>query len=102
MRGYGSVSWEHAFPQDRETYRSRQRKKEEDRERLRKLEEAVMKTSAVPCKALEREEVLKATMNEQIRKVVEEVVSSRLQSLSQPAANISPGSAQLKSSCASM
>jgi hypothetical protein len=40
-------------------------------------------------------------MNEQIRKAVEEVVSSRLQSLSQLATNISPGSAQLKSSCAS-
>jgi hypothetical protein len=38
------MSWEHAFPQDRETYKSRQRKKEEDRERLRQLEEAVMKT----------------------------------------------------------
>jgi hypothetical protein len=33
-------------------------------------------------------------MNEQIRKAMEEVVR-------QPAANISPGSAQLKSSCAS-
>jgi hypothetical protein len=85
------VSWEHAFPQDRETYRSRQRKKEEDREQLRQLEEAVMKTSEVARKALEREEALKATMNKQIRKTVEEVVSSRLQSLSQPAANISPG-----------
>jgi hypothetical protein len=95
------VSWEHAFPQDRETYRSRQRKKEEDKERLRQLEEAVMKTSKVARKALEQEEALKATMNEQIRKAVEEVVSSRLQSLSQLAANISPGSAQLKSSCAS-
>jgi hypothetical protein len=94
--------WEHAFPQDRETYRSRQRKKKEDRERLRQLEETVMKTSEVARKALEREEALKATMNEQIRKTVEEVVSSRLQSLSQPAANISPGSAQLKSSCASI
>jgi hypothetical protein len=72
------VSWEHAFPQDRETYRSYQRKKEEDREWLRKLEEAVMKTSEVACKALEREETLKATMNEQIRKAMEEVVSSRL------------------------
>jgi hypothetical protein len=72
------VSWEHAFPQDRETYRSYQRKKEEDREWLRKLEEAVMKTSEVARKALEREETLKATMNEQIRKAMEEVVSSRL------------------------
>jgi hypothetical protein len=33
-RGYDSMSWENAFPQDRETYRSRQRKKEEDRELL--------------------------------------------------------------------
>jgi hypothetical protein len=77
-RGYDSVSWEHAFPQDRETYRSHQRKKEEDRERLRQLEEAVMKTSEVARKALEWEEVLKATMNEQIRKAVEEVVSSHV------------------------
>jgi hypothetical protein len=94
------MSWEYTFPQDRETYRSRQRKKEEDRERLRKLEEAVMKTSEVARKALEQEEALKATMNEKIRKTVEEVISSRLQSLSQPAAN-SPRSAQFKSSCAS-
>jgi hypothetical protein len=61
-----------------------------------------MKTSEVARKALEWEEALKATMNEQIRKAMEKVVSSCLQSLSQLAANISPGSAQLKSSCASM
>jgi TPP-dependent pyruvate/acetoin dehydrogenase alpha subunit len=72
------VSWEHAFTQDRETYRSRQRKKEEDREWLRQLEEAVMKTGEVAHKVLEREEALKATMNEQIRKAMDEVVSSRL------------------------
>jgi hypothetical protein len=42
------------------------------------LEEAVMKTSEVARKALERKETLKATMNEQIRKAMEEVVSSRL------------------------
>jgi hypothetical protein len=58
------MSWEHAFPQDRKTYRSHQRKKEEDRERLRQLEEVVMKTNEVACKALEREEALKVTMNE--------------------------------------
>jgi hypothetical protein len=55
----------------------RQRKKEEDRERLRQLEEAVMKTK-VAHKALEREKALKATMNEKIRKAMEEVVSSCL------------------------
>jgi hypothetical protein len=42
------------------------------------LEEVVMKTSEVAHKALEREKALKATMNEQIRKAMEEVVSSRL------------------------
>jgi len=46
------------------------------------LEEAVMKASEEACKAIEREEALKATMNEQIRKAMEEVVSSRLLSLS--------------------
>jgi hypothetical protein len=34
-----------------------------------------MKTNEVARKALEQEEALKATINEQIRKVVEEVVS---------------------------
>jgi hypothetical protein len=63
------------------------------------LEEAVMKTSEVARNALEREEALKATMNEQIRKVVEEVVSSRLQSLSQPVANISRLSSVKKQLC---
>jgi hypothetical protein len=37
-----------------------------------------MKTSEVARKALEQEKALKATINEQIRKVVEKVVSSRL------------------------
>jgi hypothetical protein len=42
------------------------------------LEEAIMKTSEVARKALEREKALKATINEQIRKAMENVVSSRL------------------------
>jgi len=46
------------------------------------LEEAVMKASKEARKAIEWEEALKATMKEQIRNAVEEVVSSRLQSLS--------------------
>ncbi|XP_021316005.1 uncharacterized protein LOC110435037 [Sorghum bicolor] len=101
-RGYDTVSWEHAFPADRETYRSRQRKKEEDREKIRRLEEGLIKTQEVAQRALEREQALKATMDEKIQKAVEEAVTSRLQSLSQPpATNISPCSAHLKSSCAS-
>jgi len=31
-RGYGEVSWEHGIPKDRPTYRSHQRKKEEEAE----------------------------------------------------------------------
>jgi len=65
-RGYGTVSWEHAFPVDRETYRSRQRKKEEDRERICRLEEGLIKTQEVAQQALEREQALKATMDEKI------------------------------------
>ena len=51
-RGKGSVSWEHGFPQDRPSYRSRQRKKEEEAQRLQRLEEAVRE-------AQEREKTLK-------------------------------------------
>ena len=101
-RGYGTVLWEHAFLADRETYRSLQRKKEEDREEIRRLEEGLIKTQEVAQRALEWEQALKATMDEKIQKVVEEAVTSRLQSLSQPpAGNINPCSAHLKSSCAS-
>jgi len=96
------VSWEHAFPADRETYRSHQRKKEEDRERIRRLEEGLMKTQEVAQRALQWEQALKATMDEKIQKAVEGAVTSRHQSLSQlPATNISPCSAHLKNSCAS-
>jgi len=40
-RGYRAVSWYHSFPANRGTYRSHQRKKEEEAERIRKLEEFV-------------------------------------------------------------
>ena len=59
-RGYSTVSWEHAFPAERETYRSRQRKKEEDRERIHRLEEGLIKTQEVAQRALEWEQALKA------------------------------------------
>jgi len=42
------------------------------------LEEAVIKATEEARKGIEWEEALKATMNEQIRKAMEEVVSSRL------------------------
>jgi hypothetical protein len=33
-RGYGAVPWYHSFPPDQGTYRSRQRKKEEEAEQI--------------------------------------------------------------------
>jgi len=42
-RGLGhNTSWEHGFPNDRETYQSRQRRKEEEAARNRMLEQAVL------------------------------------------------------------
>ena len=40
-RGYGAVPWYHCFQADQETYRSSQRKKDEEVEQIRKLEEYV-------------------------------------------------------------
>ena len=42
MRGLGwNISWEHGFPNDRDTYRSRQRRKDEEAVRISRLEEYV-------------------------------------------------------------
>ena len=51
-RGYGEVSWEHGFPKDRPTHRSRQRKKEEEVERLRRLEAMVMESCEAAREAI--------------------------------------------------
>ena len=40
-RGYGAVPWLHTFPADKDTYKSRQRKKDEEAERIRALEQFV-------------------------------------------------------------
>jgi hypothetical protein len=64
------VSWEHAFPKDKATYRSRQRKKD---------------------KEVEREKALEAKMNEEIKRQVQIAVSSiQRQTASEPGVNISP------------
>ena len=41
MRGKGLISWWHGFPEDTATYRSHQQRKEEEVERIRRLEESV-------------------------------------------------------------
>ena len=92
-RGKGTVPWEHGFPQDRGTYRSRQRKKDEEKERLHRMEEYIF----------EREKNFEERMQEEIKRAVQEALSSqRQQSTSQagPGVNVSPPD-QIKSSCAS-
>jgi len=42
MRGYGAVLWLHSFKADRETYRCRQRMKDEEVDRICRLEAFVM------------------------------------------------------------
>jgi len=42
MRGYGAVPWLQSFQADQDTYRSRQRKKDEEAERIHRLEAFVL------------------------------------------------------------
>jgi hypothetical protein len=100
-RGYGEISWEHGFPKDRPTYRSRQRKKEEEAERLHRLEAMVIESREAAREAIAREKALEERMNEEIKRQVQIAVSSiQGQTASEPRVNISPPG-QLKSSCAS-
>ena len=90
-RGYGEVSWEHGFSKDRLTYRSRQRKKEEEAGRLRRLEAMVMESREAAHEAIAREKALEERMNEEIKRQVHMAVSSiQRQTTSEPIVNISP------------
>jgi hypothetical protein len=51
--------WEHGFPKDKATYRSRQRKKDEEAERMHRMEEMVLESREVAHEAVEREKHLK-------------------------------------------
>ena len=42
MRGKGLISWRHGFPEDAASYRSRQRRKDEEAEWIHRLEVAVL------------------------------------------------------------
>jgi TPP-dependent pyruvate/acetoin dehydrogenase alpha subunit len=77
------ISWKHGFPQDAKSYRSHQRRKDEEAERLRKLEEAVHRS-------LDREKDLEAKMQEEVKRQVELALSSQRQSTSELTVNISP------------
>jgi len=100
-RGYWEVSWEHDFPKDKPTYRSRQRKKKEEVERLCRLEAMVMESREAAREAIAREKALEERMNEEIKRQVQMAVSFiKRQTASEPGVNVSPPG-QLKSSCAS-
>ena len=98
-RGYGAVPWLHAFPADKDTYRSRQRKKDEEAERIRALEQFVDESRQALLESREREKSLEARMQEEIKRQVQ-LAMSQMQSQSTPGVTISPVG-QMKSSCAS-
>ena len=55
-RGLGwNISWEHGFPNDRDTYRSRQRRKDEKAAQISRLEEYVRESREALLQAQERE-----------------------------------------------
>jgi len=84
-RGYGAVPWLHSFEADRETYRSCQRKKDEEAERICQLEAFVMQS-------LEHEKSREEWMQAEIKRQVQEALSqmTKGQGISQPEVNISP------------
>jgi uncharacterized membrane protein len=94
-RGYGAVPWLQSFQADQDTYRSRQRKKDEEAERIRRLEAFVLQSE-------EREKAREEWMQAQIQRQVQAALSQMMkgQGTSQPEVNVSPPG-QLKSSCAS-
>jgi hypothetical protein len=93
-RGFGAVTWEHGFPQWRDTYRSRQRKKDEEAEKLHILQQYVLD-------AKRREEEMEARMQEEVKRQVQIAMSSQGLTIA-PGTNIlSPANQTLRSSCAS-
>ena len=76
MRGYGEVSWEHAFHHDKETYRSCQRKKDDEAERMCRIELMVLESREAARQAVDREKALEARMNEEIKRQVLTSLSS--------------------------
>ena len=56
MRGLGrNISWKHGFPNDRDTYRSWQRRKDEEAARISRLEEYVRESRKALLQAQEHE-----------------------------------------------
>ena len=69
-RGYGAIPWLQAFPTDKDTYRSCQRKKDEEADRMRVLEQFVNESRQALLESSEREKSLEARMQEEIKRQV--------------------------------
>jgi hypothetical protein len=68
MRGKGAILWEHAFPNNRDTYRSHQRKKDKEAERIHRLEQVVLESREVVLESRQREIAIEARMQEEIKR----------------------------------
>ena len=77
------IPWKAGFPNDGDTYRSHKRLKDEEAERLRRLEDMVLSLRG-------REKALEARMQEEIKRQVDEYMSSQRETTSELAVNISP------------
>ena len=93
-RGYGTVPWLQAFLADKDTYRSRQRKKDEEANRIHVLEQFVNESQQALLESREREKSLEARMREEIKRQVQ-LAMSQMQSQSTPRVTISPGTVVL-------
>jgi len=69
-RGKGLISWRHGFPEDATTYKSHQRRKDEEAEQIHRLEEAVLQSR-------EQELNMDARMQEEIKRQVALQLSSQ-------------------------
>ena len=56
------ILWEYFFPRDRDTYRSRQRKKDEEAERICMLEQYVVESWEAVLESWEQEKAMEARM----------------------------------------
>jgi len=70
-RGYGAIPWYHSFQVDRETYRSRYRKKDKEAERIRKLEEYVHESK-------EHDKICEEWMREEVKRQVQAALSEMM------------------------
>ena len=91
MAKYGAVRWRNTrrdgFPNNRDTYRSRQRRKDEDAVWISRLEEYVCESREALLQAQEHEKDMQARMRDEIIKQ-EQIAMSAQRQASDPEINI--------------